>query len=100
METHSYLYFACQYSKTICQKLLNWSGLHRQTGDWTEEMLWVLKQIRHKRVNGEILRSLFGSSLSFLLFQFSCLIEQLIVHKCNECGQVLPESFEPPVDES
>ncbi|KAK4353124.1 hypothetical protein RND71_028642 [Anisodus tanguticus] len=125
METHSYLYFACQYSKTICQKLLNWSGLHRQTGDWTEEMLCVLKQIRHKRVNGEILRSLFaelrvgiwegqggggkgewrrrkqfGSSLSFLLSQFSCLIKQLVVHKCNECGQVLPESFEPPVDES
>lgn len=41
----------------------------------------------------------FGSSLSFLLLQFSCLIEQLVVHKCNECGQVLPESFEPPADE-
>ena len=24
---------------------------------------------------------------------------QLDVRKCNECGQVLPESFEPPADE-
>lgn len=26
-------------------------------------------------------------------------VPQLVVHKCNECGQVLPESFEPPADE-
>lgn len=24
---------------------------------------------------------------------------QLGVHKCNECGQPLPESFQPPADE-
>lgn len=24
---------------------------------------------------------------------------QLIVHRCNECGQPLPESYQPPADE-
>lgn len=26
-------------------------------------------------------------------------IEQLVVHRCLECGQPLPESYEPPADE-
>ncbi|KAE8022359.1 hypothetical protein FH972_008163 [Carpinus fangiana] len=26
-------------------------------------------------------------------------VPQLAVHKCNECGQPLPESFQPPADE-
>lgn len=26
-------------------------------------------------------------------------VPQLVVHKCTECGQVLPESYEPPADE-
>ncbi|KAJ4827640.1 Cell number regulator 6 [Turnera subulata] len=26
-------------------------------------------------------------------------VPQLIVHRCTECGQVLPESYEPPADE-
>ncbi|KAL5571636.1 hypothetical protein UlMin_021233 [Ulmus minor] len=26
-------------------------------------------------------------------------VPQLIVHRCSECGQVLPESYEPPGDE-
>ncbi|KAG2672193.1 hypothetical protein I3843_13G027800 [Carya illinoinensis] len=26
-------------------------------------------------------------------------VPQLIVHKCNECGQPLPESYQPPADE-
>lgn len=26
-------------------------------------------------------------------------VEQLNVHRCFECGQVLPESYEPPADE-
>lgn len=27
------------------------------------------------------------------------LLEQLTVHRCQECGQPLPENFEPPADE-
>lgn len=27
-------------------------------------------------------------------------VMQLNVRKCNECGQALPESFEPPADEN
>ena len=26
-------------------------------------------------------------------------VPQLAVHKCNECGQTLPENFEAPADE-
>lgn len=26
-------------------------------------------------------------------------LDQLNVHRCNECGQPLPEDFEPPADE-
>lgn len=26
-------------------------------------------------------------------------VPQLVVHKCTECGQILPESYEPPADE-
>ena len=26
-------------------------------------------------------------------------VPQLAVHKCNECGQALPENFEAPADE-
>ena len=27
------------------------------------------------------------------------MVWQLVVHRCNECGQPLPESYEPPGNE-
>ncbi|XP_060200711.1 uncharacterized protein LOC132628976 [Lycium barbarum] len=62
METHSHLYFDCQYSRAIWQKPLIWMGCNRQIGSWLNEVEWVSKQVRHKKVIGDILGTLFSAT--------------------------------------
>lgn len=35
----------------------------------------------------------------FVFILISIIVSQFIVHRCEECGQPLPESYQPPADE-
>ncbi|OIT39376.1 hypothetical protein A4A49_58429, partial [Nicotiana attenuata] len=59
-EHFDHLFFGCEYTKNIWQRLRNWLSCQRQIRTWQEEMKWVTTCARKKKGFGTIVSAAFG----------------------------------------
>ncbi|XP_019252743.1 PREDICTED: uncharacterized protein LOC109231537 [Nicotiana attenuata] len=62
-ETVQHLFFDCDYSKEIWQKLLHWQGVMRRGKQWKEEVQWAEKKAAGKSAGAEIYRMVLAAAV-------------------------------------
>ena len=55
LETRNHIFFCCSYSKTLWKHILLLCGLHREVGNWEEEISWAVRRIKGKSLISVIL---------------------------------------------
>ena len=56
LKTKDHLFFGCDYSKGIWQRILTLSGVIRETGSWAEELAWAESHLKGKSMRSIVLR--------------------------------------------
>ncbi|XP_019238224.1 PREDICTED: uncharacterized protein LOC109218324 [Nicotiana attenuata] len=53
-ETLQHLFFHCEFSNEVLQKLLSWQGIMRRKKEWQEEIQWTEKKAAGKSAGAEV----------------------------------------------
>ncbi|OIT38058.1 hypothetical protein A4A49_58859, partial [Nicotiana attenuata] len=53
-ETFEHLYFGCQNTRELWDRILKWLGHTRQIGDWNQELNWMNNIAKKKEYKAEI----------------------------------------------
>ena len=56
LETRDYLFFGCDYSKSIWERILALCGVRRGIGSWEEELAWAVNHLKGKSLSSTVLR--------------------------------------------
>nr|XP_016478967.1 PREDICTED: uncharacterized protein LOC107800323 [Nicotiana tabacum] len=62
-ETMHHLFFDCDYSNEIWQKLLSWQGVMKRKKQWKEEVQWAEKKAAGKSAGAEIYRMVLTATV-------------------------------------
>ncbi|XP_019242001.1 PREDICTED: uncharacterized protein LOC109229805 [Nicotiana attenuata] len=65
-ETVQHLFFDCDYSNEIWQKLLSWKGVMRRKKQWKEEVQWAEKNAAGKNAGAEIYRMVLAAAVNHI----------------------------------
>ena len=55
VETRDHVFFECNYSKETWRMILSHCGINRVIGKWEEELQWVVRNTKGKKLNSAIL---------------------------------------------
>ena len=55
LETIDHLFFGCDYSKSIWERILALCGVRRGIGSWEEELAWAVNQLKGKSLRSIVL---------------------------------------------
>ena len=56
LQTRDHLFFGCDYSKGIWQRILALCGVRRETESWAEEIAWAVSHMKGKSIRSIVLR--------------------------------------------
>ena len=56
LETRDHLFFGCDYSKDVWQRILALCEVRREIGSWAKEIAWAMSHMKGKSMRSIVLR--------------------------------------------
>jgi len=90
-ETHSHLFFTCEFSKTVWEGATQWSNKNINTSNWQDVMLYIQSQCNMNKATHQLSRMTLSVTQYMIWNERNTIIFQGIHHSAQELLRQIKE---------